>query len=426
MKRTLVFVFLLLSTIANAGIVSLAGGANHTCAVDDNGALFCWGRNQSGQLGLGDGAVRYKPARVPLAEGEKAVSVGAGLDHTCALFKGGHVKCWGMNTYGSLGMGVNFPQIGSGFNQEVGQLPTLDFGKNAKAKKLSVGHYHACALLENDAVKCWGYNNVGALGIGDARNRGTLPDDMGENLPAVDLGKGRHAVDLWSGFSHNCVLLDNGAVKCWGDYRGIAAGKTSSVGVAAADMGDNLKALNLGSTAAVKHLALGTYHTCAFFDDSKVKCFGQNSGGVLGIGKVVNDIVGDSDAEMGTTLAYLSFSSTAKPTAIFSGGLHACALLDDESLKCWGTNSQGQLGLGDVTSRGASLDHMGDKLPAVNLKAKPTSLAHGHNHTCAIVDNGKVKCWGYNGYGQLGNGTVTTLGTQPSHMGDALKTLVFE
>src|SRR5262249_14273646 len=127
-------------------------------------------------------------------------------------------------------------------------LKTVDLGRGRKVVSFAVGYDHACAILDNKELKCWGANN-GELGLGDTRNRGIKPGEMGDALPAVNLGLGRHAVQVSAGYAHTCALLDNGAVKCWGDGNDGELGQenTNAIGGAVGQMGDLLKPIDLGT-----------------------------------------------------------------------------------------------------------------------------------------------------------------------------------
>src|SRR4029078_9251125 len=94
-----------------------------------------------------------------------------------------------------------------------------------------------------------------------------------------------------------------------------------------------------------------------------------------------------------------------------SSGFHTCRVLDDGSLKCWGANGSSQVGLGDTTNRGSSAGQMGTALPKVSLGTSQIAIAvtTGSSYTCALLSTGSVKCWGANSAGQLGLGTTTTL-----------------
>jgi alpha-tubulin suppressor-like RCC1 family protein len=243
-------------------------------------------------------------------------------------------------------------------------LPAVNLGTGKTAVAISKGYYHTCALLNNGSVKCWGYNDFGGLGLGDRYARGDGPNEMGDNLPAVNLGTGKTAVAISSGIDYTCALLNDGSVKCWGynGYGQLGLGDTSHRGDGPNEMGDNLPAVNLG---------------------------------------------------------------TGKTAVAIAGGFHhTCALLNDGSVKCWGYNGEGDLGLGDASSRGDGPNEMGDNLPAVNLGTGKTAVAvTGSDHTCALLNDGSVKCWGYNGYGQLGLGDTSKRGDGPNEMGDNLPTV---
>ncbi|NDA77286.1 MAG: hypothetical protein EBY07_05690, partial [Actinobacteria bacterium] len=134
-------------------------------------------------------------------------------------------------------------------------LPTVNLGTGRTATAVSVGGVHVCAILDNSSVKCWGYNggsspqNGGELGLGDTANRGDGPNEMGDNLPTVDLGTGRTAISISAGAAHTCVVLDNNKVKCWGlNFAGqLGLGDTANRGDAANEMGDNLPTVDLGT-----------------------------------------------------------------------------------------------------------------------------------------------------------------------------------
>merc|ERR1719343_673041 len=121
-------------------------------------------------------------------------------------------------------------------------LSEIDLGTGRSAKALASGYHHTCAIMDNDEVKCWGGNRYGQLGYGDTSNRGDASGEMGDSLAAIDLGTGRSAKALACGSSHTCAILDNGEVKCWGmngdDQLGY--GDTSHRGDGSGEMGDSL------------------------------------------------------------------------------------------------------------------------------------------------------------------------------------------
>ncbi|MBM3657702.1 MAG: hypothetical protein FJW93_05470, partial [Actinobacteria bacterium] len=150
-----------------------------------------------------------------------------------------------------------------------------------------------------------------------------------------------------AGDGHTCVVLDSAAVKCFGSATSgqIGSGGTAALGDASAEMGDALIAVNLGAGRTVRAISTGTAHTCALLDDATVKCFGEGDNGRLGSGATTD--IGRSAAVMGDALAAVQLGSGRTAKAIATGAAHSCALLDNDNVKCWGANDDGQLGLGD-------------------------------------------------------------------------------
>jgi alpha-tubulin suppressor-like RCC1 family protein len=159
---------------------------------------------------------------------------------------------------------------------------------------------------------------------------------------------------------------------------------------------------------------------CALLDNGTVKCWG--AGGLLGLGDAVTR--GDEPGEMGDALPALDLGlrPPRRVIEIAVGSTHACALLDDASLKCWGSNGHGQLGLGDTTARGDEPGEMGENLPRVDLgRDLAAHVTAGFDHTCVVAEaTGHVKCWGANQSGQLGLGDTRNRGVLPGQLGDTL------
>ena len=157
------------------------------------------------------------------------------------------MKCWGLNTGGELGLGDKLAR-GDESGEMGDLLPSVKLGTGRKPIGIGAGSWHTCALLDNHDVKCWGCPGA-ALGLGDDLAHGDDPSDMGDQLPKVDLGTGRTAIALAVGGDHNCAALDNGTVKCWGmnDDGNLGIGSTiASVGGKPGEMGDKLPAVDLG------------------------------------------------------------------------------------------------------------------------------------------------------------------------------------
>ena len=174
------------------------------------------------------------------------------------------VKCWGNNGDGRLGLGHTLDR-GDGPGEMGDALPAVDLGTGRTAKMISIGGVHTCALLDDDSVKCWGWNNDGQLGLGHTSNRGDGPGEMGDDLDAVDLGTGRTAKMISAGDVHTCALLDDDSVKCWGDgsYGQLGLGDWSKRGDGPGEMGDDLDAVDLGTGRTAKMISVGSAsHVC--------------------------------------------------------------------------------------------------------------------------------------------------------------------
>ncbi len=348
------------------------------------------------------------------------LQLSSGNAHICALANDGGVKCWGLNAYGNLGLG-DTNKRGDQPNEMGVNLPEVDLGTGRTAVTLASGGEHNCALLDDDTVKCWGYNSAGQLGLGFAASRGNGPGQMGDLLPTVDLGTGRTAAQMDGGAEHTCAVLDNGALKCWGanDFGQLGLGDTAYRGDGPGEMGDALPAVDLGAGRTALQVSAGGFHTCALLDNLTVKCWGRNDRGQLGLGDTANR--GDGPGEMGNSLPAVALGAGLTVDTLAMGELHACARFTNATVKCWGFGAFGALGLGDVGDRGAGPGEMGDALPAIALGTGRTALAIavGH-HTCALLDNHAVKCWGFGDFGQLGQGSTNWIGDSPGEMGDSL------
>ena len=142
--------------------------------------------------------------------------------------------------------------------------------------------------------------------------------------------------------------------------------------------------LDLGSGRTAKAICAGSYHSCAILDDGTVKCWGYNPYGQLGYGDTANrDAPPATPVDLGT-------GRTAK--AVSCKWYHTCAILDDDSLMCWGYNYHGQLGVGD--NGGGTNKASPTAVVATNLGAGVKSVATGYQHTCAVLNDGSLKCWG--------------------------------
>lgn len=415
--------------------VEASGGGDYTCTLFSNGKVKCWGESGSGVLGIvttqpavGDepGEMGSNLPYINLGTSTVATAIAMGGTHSCALLNDGNIKCWGNNLSGELGLG-DTTNRGDNLGEMGDNLPVIDLGLDLTAVAIAAGSIHTCAILNNGGVKCWGSNIRGQLGLGDTINRGDEPGEMGSNLATVDLGTGRTATDISAGEVQTCVILDNSSIKCWGQnsHGELGLGDTLNRGDEAGEMGDDLPSIDLGAGRTVKAVSTRGWNTCALLDDDNVKCWGANGVGQLGQGDTTQ--IGDDVGEMGDSLLPIVLGTGRTAKAISAGG-HTCVLLDNNTVKCWGQNGSGRLGLGDAMRRGDNSGEMGNDLPIVDLGSGRTAkvISSGSENTCALLDDNNVKCWGDNTYGQLGLGDTLSRGDGPNQMGDDLSPVLLQ
>ena len=220
---------------------------------------------------------------------------------------------------------------------------------------------------------------------------------------------GSPAVAIAAGWTHNCALLDGGGVKCWG------RGKHGRLGYDSIDnRGDAAGEMaNLGTVylgSPAVAIAAGGQHTCALLVGGSVKCWGMNNYGQLGYDSTDNK--GGAAGEM-ANLGTVHLGSPA--IAIAAGWYHTCALLEGGSIKCWGFNNVGQLGYDSTDEKGNAVGEMAN-LGTVYLGSPAIAIAVGSWHTCALLVGGNIKCWGMNNYGQLGYNSTDAKGDTAGDM----------
>ncbi len=332
---------------------------------------------------------------------ERVILVKAGGAHTCALFDNKMVRCWGWGIYGELGYG-NTDDIG--VTNEPADSPYVQLG--VAARDLDLGVTHTCAILEDDTLRCWGRNFYGSLGLGNTNDIG---DTELPNSSVLALG-GKRVAQVAGGGEHTCALDFEGNVFCWGlgiDGQ-LGNGNVTPVG----DDEDPLFSGSVNLLGSATQVVAGRDHSCALLEDGTVQCWGRGEHNPTGYGHTEN--IGDDElpvdagaVDVGGTVLQLT-----------AGWYHTCALLDDASVRCWGYGNLGALGY-------ANRDSVGDdELPAdvgtVDVGGPVKQVVAGTYHTCALLENGNVRCWGYGGDGQLGYGNTNTIGDNehPFEAGD--------
>lgn len=292
------------------------------------------------------------------------VSATAGFEHSCAITGHGRVACWGRNQDRQLGLGLTTEW------QLVPQLIGNQYLTDVSA--LAAGSSHTCALLGAGTIKCWGLNSSGQLGDNSTTNR---------PLPTTQVAGISTATSIAAGGNHSCAILANGNVRCWG-----ANGS--------GQLGDN-SITNRRSPITVAGLpqlatriALGSSHSCAILQDKSVWCWGNNASGQLG----------DNKASGPNSPSPVQAQGISTAIAVAAGNFHSCAVLSDGTARCWGNNSNGQLGDGTTVDK---------SIPTAvgSLGGLAERIRAGAAHTCAELQNNGPRCWGYNIFGQVGNNT---------------------
>ncbi|HEY3496387.1 MAG TPA: hypothetical protein VGK73_16925 [Polyangiaceae bacterium] len=400
----------------------VAAGAAHTCAILTNGNVVCWGANGSGQLGtafeyeeVGD-RVAIHDVRLELDFDDDVLALTAGLAHTCALFEGGGVRCWGVGPQNS--QVVSRPVL---LGVDAGSAPTEGFidpliAENVHLSEAAVqisagpGGSHTCALLASGEVTCWGENTAGQCGDGQSTDT-PEPVGSGQHLPVVDLG-GARALEVRASDGHTCALLEGGDVTCWGAnrYGQLGYGNTSQ----------RLKpegTVQIGEPALA--VAVAAAFTCVLLDGGRVRCWGENDDGQLGYGNV-DDFSETCTPEAAAAMTGSDCAGRAGDVPL--GGLGViqlvpvvdsegmCALFAGGAVRCWGRNSDGELGYGHSTEFATAYTpaELARDFRGGNLDLRTPAVALAEGGRCAILeppasgDSPALYCWGRNDAGQLG------------------------
>lgn len=423
-RRTFVLAALLLTPVSLSGVAGgplgglapasastsvtpmVASFGDHTCVLLANGTVRCWGDNASGQLGDGTTINRVRPVTVvrPEAEGGGALTgvtaISTGSGHTCALMDDGAVRCWGQNRRGQLG--VSTPAVGAESDPRPHPV-TVDGLTGVTA--ITAGGNHTCALLGTSptTVRCWGGNQEGQLGNG-MESFGANPTPTAVYLSGTSGPELTGVTRIAAGSEHSCAIIGDGVTataRCWGSNSSEQLGDGTSVPLRA----NPVEVVSVADGAALSGttgIAAGSFHTCALLADGTVRCWGDNSARQLGDATTA--------AKRSVPIAITGLSGVA---ALTTGSGSLCGLTAGGAVQCWGANDFGQLGRGAATAGGVPspgpvflAGTSGTTLEGVS------SIAPSNHHTCALVGVGggsqpDVRCWGRNDVGQLGDGTST-------------------
>lgn len=360
-------------------VVGAAAGNDFVCAHRSDGAAVCWGGNATGQLGDGSMAP-HNTARIVTGLTSGVTAIAAGDVHACAVVNGG-AKCWGYNGSGQCGTPSATDQL------VATDVSTLTTGVLA----VTGGAIHSCAIVTGGGAKCWGSSGgSGGLGNGNLNSASVIPIDV------TGLASGVTALAT-TGYS-TCALRA-GALSCWGGNSNGQLGNNATVAQPAPVANGLASGVTfVGGGAGTVNGNNGARHMCAV-QNGAAKCWGQNAQGQLGNNSVISSSVPVAVQGLATGVV-----------AVTANGFHSCALTSAGGVKCWGANDRGQLGATVAMQSLIPVDVTG-------LTSGVKSITAGGYHTCAVTTAGRIKCWGSNDVGELGNGTT---GGQNAMPGDVM------
>ena len=396
------------------GMVGIALGNGHTCGLSSNGntIVHCWGQNASGQLGQ---AATDAPELDPVAVSvPQTVEVVAGLDRTCALAATDVVFCWGENSARQLGNGSQTDVV----------VPTAvgGVGGGISARGVAAGFLHTCAWRADGTIACWGFPRT--LGNGST---------AGSTEP-VPVSGATNTFAVVAGDEHTCGWRPTGLVTCWGSNFSKQVSPSISSNVVLTPTGGILLPQAIGVAAGFGHsitiemrippgfpetfgwggndalqlgtpdaglpgfftaltgldpiaIATGFKHTCAVRTGGSIGCWGSNEFGQLG----------SNNTSTGSFSSAQNVQGINNAVAIATGDAHACALLVDGTVRCWGANRSRQLGDGTTQDRRTPVAVSGIGV------GEAVGIVAGGGYTCILGVRGDVRCWGDNSQGQLGD-----------------------
>ncbi|MFZ3009609.1 MAG: prepilin-type N-terminal cleavage/methylation domain-containing protein [Candidatus Microsaccharimonas sp.] len=424
---------------------TLVGGSSRNCAISRGNTAYCWGTNTYGQLGNNSTTNSAIPAAVlttGVLSGKTIKSLTLGYQHTCAIASDDKVYCWGRNNYGQLG---NSTTTDSSVPVVVSTTGVLS-GKTIKS--LVAGFAHTCALATDSKVYCWGYGFFGQLGNSSTANS-SVP--VAVSTSGVLSGKTVKSLenDSDSGDT-NCVIASDDRPYCWGintfGILGNSSTTNSSIPVAVSTAG-------VLSGKTIKSLDVDDETACAIASDDNLYCWGRGENGKLGNGTTTNSSVpvavstagvlsGKTIKSVSVTYGHMcaiasdhnlycwglnnygqlgnnSTTSSSLPVAVSTAGVLSgktinqvvnsdyitCALASDAKVYCWGNNEYGQVGNNSYTNALAPTAVLTDG--ALNGKTIK-SLVYGSGFACALDSDSYAYCWGDTSSGALGNGSMSS------------------
>lgn len=397
-------------------ITKMANGSGHTCAIASNSKVYCWGRNNNGQLGDRTAVDKHVPTKVydsSVLSGKILVDIDGGNLHTCVVDSNGVAYCWGDNQYGQVGDNTIVDK-----NEPTAVSAGALAGKTVTA--IRTGFYFSCAIANDDKAYCWGQNSFGQLG--DASN-------TQRRIPvAVDTTgvlSGKTVTKIYTGGYYACALDSLGVVHCWGDSgNGYAElGNNTNVG---SNIPTNVDTSGVLNGKTITSMADGNYHACAITNEEKIACWGDNSEYQRGDGTATQSLTpqaGDT-VMLNASEATVTFGGASATNVTVQSSTTITATTPAHasgSVDVIVTNSDTQQG---VSPNGYMYDYPAPTISSITPDSGPSSgltsvtvtgsnfvvgssimeVATGSSHTCALTSENKLYCWGSNNYGQLGKG----------------------
>lgn len=360
------------STSGPGKATGLSLGEETTCVTVESGGVWCWGGNNYGLLGSLQRSVNIDriPAEVAgLTSEVTSIALGALSETACVVTAGGAVKCWGDNSVGQLGQGTS----GATSSFVPVQVPGLTSGVTA----VSVGENSACAIVADGSVQCWG--------------RQYSPPSISKPVQIAGLNGAATAISV--GGDTVCAITAGGAVQCWGNNGSRQLGNAATTG------SDSSVPVQVdGLTSGASAISVGGNTACAITAQGGVKCWGLQFGTAVTLAdQAPSDVQG----------------LTSGVVAISAGAFFACAVTAAGGVECWGDNSMGQLGNGMETPVLTAIPAPVSGLSSgvVSVSVGGNYLTSGESSACALTKEGRVLCWGDNGWGQLGDGSTTSSST---------------
>ena len=400
-------------------VSQVVAGEDFTCALIDDGRVRCWGRLSQGANGYGDGQtigddeLPFEAGDVPLTEDDDpAVELAAGPWHVCARLESGAVQCWGTNELGQTGHGTGANPVGD--DETPASLGPVSIG--GLAIQISAGQTSSCALFDDGTVRCWGHGALLQNGsiepIGD--------DELASTAPLIDMNM--DIVQADTAGHYGCFLGSGGNVRCFG----IAGGSGQSAGGLGYgntdDIVDPLAAPDVSIGGSATSVRLGRFHSCVTLEGGDARCWGSNYWGELGLGRANDQHVGDD--ELPSDVPTLDFDEPI--VGVAASDNFTCAVSDSGNAWCWGLNQRGQLGQGHTENLGldtSSAPTVADIDP-ISLPGPGASIAAGARHACALLEDASVVCWGDGTFGALGYGNADWIGDdEPADAGGPVQVL---